>query len=229
VGKQDSAIRLVVFDLGRVLVRICDGWQHACRVAGVPVAREELDAASQARLHALVCRAEVGGLDIDGFGREAAGVLGLTRVQFRALSDAYLLGAFEGAVEIVEELVAAGIPTACLTNTNDNHWRLMCDPSALGYFPLDRLTHRFASHLVRLRKPDDAIYAHVEQATAMPAEAILFFDDIEENVAAARNRGWCARRIDPALDDPISQIRTALREHGVLSAEAGEEPEARSQ
>jgi putative hydrolase of the HAD superfamily len=217
VGKQNSDIRLVVFDLGRVLVRICDGWQHACRVAGVPVVREELDADAQARLHALVCRAEVGGLDIDGFGREAAAVLGLTPVQFRALSDAYLLGAFEGAVEIVEELAAAGMPTACLTNTNDNHWRLMNDPAALGYFPLDRLTHRFASHLVRLRKPDDAIYAHVEQATATPAEAILFFDDVEENVAAARNRGWRVRWIDPALNDPVPQIRAALKEHGVLA------------
>ncbi|MDB5299445.1 MAG: HAD-superfamily hydrolase, subfamily variant 3 [Phycisphaerales bacterium] len=216
MGKQNSEVRLVVFDLGRVLVRICDNWQHACRVAGLPVVEGELSAEAQARLHSLVCRAEVGELDIDGFGREVGPVLGLTPMKLRALSDAYLLGAYEGAIEVVNELAEAGMPTACLTNTNDNHWRLMCDSSAVGYFPLDRLTHRFASHLLRLRKPDDAIYAHVERATATPPNAILFFDDIEENVAAARKRGWHTRQIDPAHNDPIPQIRSTLREHRIV-------------
>ncbi|MDB5357819.1 MAG: HAD-superfamily hydrolase, subfamily variant 3 [Phycisphaerales bacterium] len=216
MGKQNSEVRLVVFDLGRVLVRICDNWQHACRVAGLPVVEGELSAEGQARLHALVCRAEVGALGMDGFAREVAPVLGITPVQLRALSDAYLLGAHEGAIEVVDELSTAGMPTACLTNTNDNHWRLMSDRSAPAYFPLGRLTHQFASHLLRLRKPEEAIYAHVERATATPPHAILFFDDIEENVAAARKRGWDARRIDPALDDPISQVRDALREHRIV-------------
>jgi FMN phosphatase YigB (HAD superfamily) len=216
VGKQNSEVRLVVFDLGRVLIRICDSWQHACRVAGLPVVEGELDAAAQARLHALVCRAEVGELDIDGFGREVGPVLGMSPAHVRALSDAYSLGGYEGAIEVMDELARAGIATACLTNTNDNHWRLFSDPTSRTYFPLDRLTHRFASHLLQLRKPDDAIYAHVERAAATPARAILFFDDIEENVSAARKRGWNARRIDPALNDPISQIRAALRELRVL-------------
>jgi glucose-1-phosphatase len=199
--KQNSEVRLVVFDLGRVLVRICDNWQHACRVAGLPVVEGELSAEAQARLHALVCRGEVGALDMDGFAREVAPILGITPMQLGALSDAYLLGAYEGAIEVVDELSMAGMPTACLTNTNDNHWRLMSDRSAPGYFPFERLTYRFASHLLRLRKPEDAIYAHVERATATPP---------------ARKRGWDARRIDPALDDPISQVRDALREHRIV-------------
>ncbi len=29
-------IELVVFDLGRVMIRLCDGWAHACERAGVP-------------------------------------------------------------------------------------------------------------------------------------------------------------------------------------------------
>ena len=79
-----------------------------------------------------------------------------------------------------------------------------------------RLHHRFASHLLRLRKPDDAIYAHVEGATGVRGMAIVFFDDVAENVDAARRRGWHAYRIDPAPDDPLPQVRSRLRAHGVV-------------
>ena len=92
----------------------------------------------------------------------------------------------------------------------------MGDPSSHSHFPFDRLTHAFASHLLRLRKPDDAIYAHVERATGARPDRILFFDDVEENVAGALRRGWRAHRVDPAPDDPLPQVRAALRSHGLL-------------
>ena len=43
---------------------------------------------------------------------------------------------------------------------------------------------------------------------------ILFFDDAEENVQAARAVGWRAERIDPA-GDTARQIAEALAQHGV--------------
>ena len=82
--------------------------------------------------------------------------------------------------------------------------------------PLEKLDHRFASHLIGLRKPDDRIYAHVEQATGATPGRIVFFDDVEENVAAAARRGWRAHRI--SIDsDPIAQVRQHLRAAGVLA------------
>ena len=207
-----SRIDLVVFDLGRVLVRICNGWQHACEVAGVRPTREP-DAAATAALHDLVCQVEVGQIEPEEFCRRAAPAMGLRPQDVTAIWNAYTRGTYPGASELLDELKVAGVATACLSNTNATHWALMGDPASHSYFPFDRLTHAFASHLLRLRKPNDAIYAHVERATGARANGIVFFDDVAENVEAARRRGWHSYRIDPAPDDPIPQIRSILRKH----------------
>lgn len=213
---MSSHIRLICFDLGRVLVRICNDWRHACAVAGVSMPEATFSPSLSPALHDLVCRAEVGELDTDAFCREAARLMGVPPSDVRALSDAYTLGPYGGATDLLDSLRAAGFATACLSNTNDNHWRAMSRPDG-AYAPLfGRLHHRFASHLLRLRKPDDAIYAHVEGATGVPGTAIVFFDDVAENVDAARRRGWHAYRIDPAPDDPLPQVRSRLRAHGVV-------------
>ena len=211
-----SDVQLVVFDLGRVLVRICDGWRHACEVAGVQVPARGPDQASMAALHELICRVEVADMSPGEFCAAAAPVLGLEESDVVATWNAYTRGTYPGAAQLLHELRAAGVATACLSNTNATHWQLMEDPASHSYFPFDRLTHAFASHLLRLRKPDDAIYAHVERATGAAGGAIVFFDDIAENVDAARRRGWHAYRIDPAPDDPLPQVRSRLRAHGVL-------------
>jgi FMN phosphatase YigB (HAD superfamily) len=208
-------IQLVVFDLGRVLVRICNGWHHACEVAGVRPAREP-DAATAAELHDLVCQVEVGQIEPAEFCRRAAPAMGLRPQDVTAVWDGYTRGTYSGATELLDELKSTGVPTACLSNTNATHWALLGDRASHSYFPFDRLTHTFASHLLRLRKPDDAIYAHVERATGVPGAGIVFFDDVPENVEAARRRGWHAHRIDPAPDDPLPQIRKQLMIHRVL-------------
>ena len=46
------------------------------------------------------------------------------------------------AVELVDELNAAGYQTACLSNTNAAHWKLMTTVGCENYLPLDRLTHQ---------------------------------------------------------------------------------------
>jgi glucose-1-phosphatase len=208
-------IQLVVFDLGRVLVRICRDWRHACEVARVPAPAGELAPDTWATLHDLVCRVEVGQISTAEFCRRAAPALGLRPDQAATMWNAYTRGTYPGAVELLDELRAAGVATACLSNTNATHWALLGDPAGHSYFPFERLTYSFASHLLRLRKPDDAIYAHVESAVGVPGGAIVFFDDVPENVDAARRRGWHAYRIDPAPDDPIAQIRAALKAHGL--------------
>src|SRR5688500_7187683 len=125
-----SNVQLVVFDLGRVLVRICDDWLHACKVAGVRAPSGRIDAVAGARLHELVCRVEVGRFDHAAFCAEAGPVLGLTPGDVSSVWDAYTLGPYPGAVELVDEIAAAGVRTACLSNTNANHWRLMSDPAS---------------------------------------------------------------------------------------------------
>lgn len=92
----------------------------------------------------------------------------------------------------------------------------MLDRGGSNYLPLDRLTYRFASHLVGAVKPDDAIYAHVERVTGVAPGSIVFFDDLEANVAAAARRGWRAHQVRVDAD-PIAQVRLHLRDHGIFA------------
>jgi len=106
------------------------------------------------------------------------------------------------------------ITTACLSNTNARHWELMHSDSHAG-LPMHHLTHRVASHLVGVMKPEEGIYEHLEQITGLAPGSLLFFDDKAENVATAKRRGWHGERIDPG-GDTVAQMRGHLRSYGVI-------------
>jgi FMN phosphatase YigB (HAD superfamily) len=213
---QPPPPRLVVFDLGRVLVRICDGWQHAFELAGVGLSVEQMDASVKSLLHAGVCRIEVGDGDVADFCREAAGHLGIAEDAVTRMWRGYMLGPFLGVAELIDDLHRARATTACLSNTNAEHWRILMDPADPHGRALAGLRHRFASHLVRARKPDAAIYAHLERETGTDPARILFFDDVGENILAARQRGWRAHLVE-RCNNPIPGIRKTLRDEGILS------------
>jgi putative hydrolase of the HAD superfamily len=180
--------RLILFDLGNVLVRICRSWEHACQVAGVPVPARKPDGVEAHRLHELVLRADRGQVAIDDFCAEAAALFHLTPADVRRMSDAYVRGHLAGAVELLEDLRSRGLQTACLSNTNDNHWDIMSRPP----YRLDLLTYRFASHLIGQRKPDRAVYEALERMTGTRGDEILFFDDLHDNIQTAQQLGWKA-------------------------------------
>lgn len=209
-----SPIQLICFDLGGVLIRLCDGWVHACERAKVTPTKSISDN-DKRQLIGLVHREEVGALSEGDFFTSASPLLGLSPSDTKAMSDAWLCGAFPGINKLIDTINDAGFQTACLSNTNDNHWRVMIDPAHPNGLPLDKLKHRFASHLVRDRKPNHSIYQHVEQATGLPPGAILFFDDAIENIEAATARGWHACQVtDP--DDPATQMTSHLKKHNLI-------------
>ncbi|HEY8747897.1 MAG TPA: HAD-IA family hydrolase [Tepidisphaeraceae bacterium] len=211
-----SAIKLVVFDLGRVLVRICEDWTQACASAGIAVEAQNLGPADLLRLRDLIHQVEVDAIPFSAFATEAGGILGATPDQISLASAAFVVGLYNGVRELLNELAAAGVRTACLSNTNAHHWSLLSDSAHPAFFPLGDLDYQFASHLIGVRKPNEEIYAHLERETQTTGSEILFFDDVEENIEAAQRRGWNAQWIDPALDDPTSQIRRILRRHRLL-------------
>lgn len=215
--RTHTDVQLVVFDLGRVLIRICDGWSHACEVAAVavPGGVNESDGSTSRRVEELAALLDTGGIDLDTFAEKLAPIRGLQPADVVRIQNIYLRGPYAGTVRLIDDLNAAGVRTACLSNTSDNHWRMMTNPADVNYLPLDRLTYRFASHLVGLRKPDERIYAHVERTTGAVPGSILFFDDLGANIEAAARRGWRAHqvRIDA---DPIAQVREHLRAASVL-------------
>jgi len=139
-----------------------------------------------------------------GDGHEAAHI--------RAIIDHWLLGLYDGVDTLLADLRARGITTACLSNTNEQHWHLMMSRPAFA--ALRQLDHLHASHLARARKPDAGIYEHLEQHTRATGPAVVFFDDLQANIEAAATRGWRATLIEPNID-PIEQIRRRLGNLGV--------------
>src|SRR5215831_1194830 len=146
----DFQIQLVIFDLGRVLIQLCDGWGHAARIAGVRrVPREvsDLDDASRAEWDRLVGLYDSGRIDQATLAREIAARRGLQPDDVIRLQNSFLRGAYPGAAELIHELADRGIATGCLSNTAEPHWGQVHDPRDPNYLPMDRMTFKFASHL----------------------------------------------------------------------------------
>lgn len=208
-----SSIRVVCFDVGGVMIRICYRWIDAARGAGIPF---PADQDPEAALHAFPEFEEyqAGLCDEDryfeGLSRFFGGV---SREKAVELHNRVMIEPYPGVDQLVADLQAAGILTACLSNTNDPHWRAMVES---GRFPAnERLDLRMASHEVQLQKPSREIFdLFAAKAGAMPTE-ILLFDDLGPNVEAARAAGWEAVLVDPT-GDPAAQMRRELEDRGLL-------------
>ncbi len=209
---------MVCFDLGGVIVRHCRNWAEGCAAAGLP-AHPGL-----AEPWAIARRREVYGLHTKGLidgdeycRRMAATTDGLYSPEDVArIHYAWLLGEYEGVGRVIESLIARGrVATGVLSNTNVEHWARF---ETGNEFPtVARLDNRHASHLLGLAKPSPDFYKTFEQATGFDGHpgAILFFDDLPDNIATANALGWCARLIDHTTDT-AAQIELHLRDHGVL-------------
>ncbi|MEO1009024.1 MAG: HAD-IA family hydrolase [Planctomycetota bacterium] len=199
-------VRVVCLDWGGVLLRICRGWEEGCAAAGIEVRGGSADDHLRAQRHALALRYHAGELSCgDFFARVAEATPGYDASEITRIHDAWLLGEYDGARALVEDLRAApGITTALLSNTNHRHWARRDEFAAAGM-----LRHQVASHLLGVAKPDEAIYRALERTTDASGDQIAFFDDTAENVDAARALGWQAVHVDHA-GDPPAQIRAAL-------------------
>jgi len=217
-----TAAPLVVFDLGRVLVRICGGWSEAFSHAGLGhltahVEERLRDRARRSALSQQVFALERGEITPATFCEESARLLERTPAEVASTLDAYVRGGFPGAVELLDELSARGHAIACLSNTNARHWELMASWEAPADRILSRIGLRLASHELAVRKPDAEIYAQLETRAEIGGEPgrVLFFDDLSDNVAAARARGWRAIEVR-SREDPVAEMRAALVELGLL-------------
>ena len=82
-------------------------------------------------------------------------------------------------------LQRAGIKTGILSNLGD-----AMEAGILERFPwLADFVHKTFSHRLGIAKPDPAIYRHAAEGLGVQASNILFVDDREENIAAARSAG----------------------------------------
>lgn len=100
-----------------------------------------------------------------------------------------------------------------LSNINEMHERWIAEYMVREYGLPDYESRYFDgvyfSHLIRLRKPDPLIYEYVlSDAELLPGET-LFFDDLEVNVAGARQAGIRAVQ-HPAGTEIIEHVNLLL-------------------
>lgn len=212
-----TAVRIVVFDLGGVLVRVARTWEEAHARAGL-AAPPAIDDALRADLRRHTALHELGEIELEELARRVARASAgrYTTEDFLAMYAALCMEEMPGAAAVFDAIERAGLQTGILSNTNASHWaRLVNEVGGPAEYPaLLRARHRHASHLLGLRKPDRRIFHAFEERVGHRGADVLFFDDREENVVGAREAGWRAEAIDP--DQPTTpQIFAALRAHGV--------------
>jgi glucose-1-phosphatase len=128
------------------------------------------------------------------------------------VSDAQFLegwnAIFAGEMPGISALLARAaqrLPLYAFSNTNRPHVEHFSAAYAgvLGHF-----REIFLSSAIGLRKPDAAAYDHVVKAIGVPAQRIVFFDDLAANIEGARARGLTAVHVTSS--DDVADALVAL-------------------
>lgn len=99
------------------------------------------------------------------------------------------------------------LPCHLFSNTNASHARewLRRYPELVA--SVERI---FLSHEIGLRKPEPAAFAYVCETLELAPQALLFFDDLAENVAAAREAGLQAVLVSAPADVEAALLAARL-------------------
>ena len=120
-----------------------------------------------------------------------------------------LLGDFDPArIALLREL-RSRCRIFLLSNTNPQHRETILRrfSEQIGGDMNALFEQAFYSDLLRCVKPNREIYEKVEKLAGLVPAETLFIDDKEENVAAARECGWRAYRLDPAKETILDLFR----------------------
>ena len=189
ISKGDGDIKHLVFDLGGVIVEL----------RGLPILPQwtgSSDSAESTWEKWLTSDApkafESGLIDSDEFAERI-----VTELSLEVTPEDYLeyfttlpIGPYQGALKLLQAL-KPNYTTALFSNSNEIHW-----PLKMGIMQLDTaFHHHFASHLMGMAKPDAEAYQYVIDSLEVDPQQILFFDDNQMNVDAARKAGMQSERV----------------------------------
>lgn len=114
------------------------------------------------------------------------------------------------------ESLRSSFNIALLSNINELHLNWIEDHLLEKYgiknFGTQFFDKVFYSHHISLRKPEDRIYQYVMKSIDSEGTDILFIDDMEQNIQAARNFNWNGivhnpkDDIESKLDNYLSSI-----------------------
>ena len=188
----------ILFDLGGVLMNF-GGLQRLAELSGEadgPALRSKWVGSKWVQAF------ERGKCDAEAFGEGVVSDWGLDLTPAEFVDDfvRWSAGPFAGSVELVRSLHGT-IRMGCLSNTNPAHWQQHLDRwGIVGYFDWT-----FVSHELGMMKPDPELFQHVIRTIGTTADRLLFFDDCNDHVLAARKLG-----IRAELTRGVSEVQDAL-------------------
>ena len=200
-----DAADALLFDLGRVVIDIDFDKVLACWAGHAGCKPADLSRAAFSQSETFR-RHETGHAGDAEFFAALRATLGI------GLSDEQLLEGwntiFTGEIPGINALLARAakrLPLYVFSNTNPLHVAHFTRPYAnvLGHF-----REIFLSCAIGLRKPDAAAYDHVIKAIGVPAQRIVFFDDLAANIEGARKQGLTAVHVTSPNDvaDALSAL-----------------------
>ncbi|NMC18904.1 MAG: HAD family phosphatase [Thermogutta sp.] len=210
-----SAIEVVYFDLGRVIVHF-DVDRMCRRMAAVTeVTPDEVRAVLFEQ--GLQRDYELGRIREDEFFELYCRGTGKRPPRdrlFQAANDIFWLNLAN--LPIVAQLQAAGFPLGILSNTCETHWRYCYEKYAI----LQGFRFHALSWRIGAMKPEPAVYRAAADIAATPPDRIFFVDDIAAHVEGARQAGFHAFHyaVDPAGKNQWEAARAladALRGFGI--------------
>lgn len=177
-------IRAVMFDLGGVLLRTEDPQHRIDLAKKYGISREELEKLVFGSPVSL--QAELGQKDPGSVWRHAQQVLRIAESDLEMFKDAFWAGdrLDEDLLSLVKSL-RGRYRTVLLSNA----WMDMRRNVARRFGALDAFEMQIFSAEVGLRKPDPRIFQHVLNLLGADPEEIVFVDDFDENIQAARRFG----------------------------------------
>ena len=189
-----GAADALLFDLGRVVLDIDFKKTLACwadhadcdpaHLAGRFTSRDETYQRHE--------RGEISEAEFFAALRGLLGI-GISDAQFLEGWNAIFAGEMPGIAPLLQR-AARHLPLYAFSNTNGAH--------------VEHFREVFLSSSIGLRKPDGEAYDHVVKAIGVPAERIVFFDDLAENIEGARARGLIAVRV--RSPDDVAEALAAL-------------------
>jgi putative hydrolase of the HAD superfamily len=194
----------LLFDLGRVVFNIDFPRALACWAGHAGC--EPSDLAARWLVDESYHHHERGAISDEAFfeGLRRSLRIPLTDEQFLEGWNAIFAGEVEGIAPLLER-AARHFPLYVYSNTNQPHIAYFTQIHAHTLKPFREL---YYSSTIGHRKPDAAGFDHVVKAIGVPVSRIVFFDDLAENVEAARARGLKAVHVRSSRD--VADALTAL-------------------
>ena len=195
----------LLFDLGRVVLDIDFGKVVACWAGHAGRAPAHFVGRFSGR-DEFFQQHEKGEISDAEFFAALRALLGveLSDAQFLEGWNKIFAGEMPGIAPLLKR-AAPRLPLYAFSNTNGAHVEHFSQAYAdvLGHF-----REIFLSSAIGLRKPDAAAYDHVVKAIGVPAQRIVFFDDLAENIEGARARGLTAVHV--TSPDDVADALAAL-------------------